>query len=121
MLILGITDASREVHIPLAVMLGAAGTVLASDDVMVRSSSRAVIVTEARRMGRLVDDLHFLAQSDSGAPLDTECVPVRRLLSCVIEPARMLIRRDGGRLSERVQAEEKGEVDPARDERSRRR
>jgi two-component system, OmpR family, sensor histidine kinase VicK len=110
-----IADASHELRTPLAVILGNAETALASDDPAQQSRSLAAVAGEARRMGRLVDDLLFLARSDSGAPpLDREYLPARWLISRVTKPAAMLARQHGMELMVDADATGYLDADPGR-------
>lgn len=110
-----IADASHELRTPLAVILGNAETALASNDVSNHASSLAAIADEARRMGKLVDDLLFLARSDAGAPpLETEYVPARWLITRLVKPAEMLAQRHGSCVTSRIDGMGFLEVDPAR-------
>jgi signal transduction histidine kinase len=110
-----IADASHELRTPLAVILGTAETALATDDPSLHARSLASVATEATRMGRLVDDLLFLARSDGGAPpLDKEYVPARWLLTRLTKSAELLTRGNGACLSSDASAEGYLEVDPGR-------
>lgn len=110
-----IADASHELRTPLAVILGNAGTALASSDVSNHASSLEAIAEEARRMGKLVDDLLFLARSDAGAPpLETEYVPARWLVTRLVKPAEMLAQRHGACITSSIDGMGFLEVDPAR-------
>ncbi|HEX2282850.1 MAG TPA: ATP-binding protein [Thermomicrobiales bacterium] len=110
-----IADASHELRTPLAVILGNAETALAEKDDHLHKSSLVAIASEARRMGKLVDDLLFLARSDAGSPpLDTEYVPARWLVTRLIEPAEMLARQRAACLTTEIDGEGFLEVDPER-------
>jgi signal transduction histidine kinase len=110
-----IADASHELRTPLAVILGNAETALAEKDDRLHKSSLAAIAAEARRMGKLVDDLLFLARSDAGSPpLDKEYVPARWLGSRLVEPAEMLARQRAACLTPEIGGEGFLEVDPER-------
>jgi two-component system sensor histidine kinase VicK len=110
-----IADASHELRTPLAVILGNAETALASNDVSNHADSLEAIAEEARRMGKLVDDLLFLARSDAGAPpLETEYVPARWLITRLVKPAEMLAQRHGACVTSRIEGMGFLEVDPAR-------
>ena len=66
-------------------------------------------------MGKLVDDLLFLARSDAGSPpLDKEYVPARWLVSRLVEPAEMLARQRAACLTTTIDGEGFLEVDPER-------
>lgn len=110
-----IADASHELRTPLAVILGNAETALTDKDAANHASSLAAIAEEARRMGKLVDDLLFLARSDAGAaPLETEYVPARWLITRLVQPAEMLAQRHGACVTSRIDGMGFLEVDPAR-------
>jgi two-component system sensor histidine kinase VicK len=110
-----IADASHELRTPLAVILGNAETSLAGSDASMHEASLAAIAAEAKRMGKLVDDLLFLARSDAGTPpLEKEYVPARWLVSRFVKPARMLAQQRSSCLSEQIAGEGYLEVDPER-------
>jgi signal transduction histidine kinase len=110
-----VADASHELRTPLAVILGNAETALASKDPALHETSLSAIATETQRMGKLVDDLLFLARSDAGSPpLDWEYVPARWLVSRMVKPADMLARQRGSCLSDQIGGEGYLEVDPER-------
>jgi signal transduction histidine kinase len=110
-----IADASHELRTPLAVILGNAETALAEKDDHFHESSLAAIAAEARRMGKLVDDLLFLARSDAGSPpLDKEYLPARWLVSRLAKPAEMLVRQRASCVSVQIDGEGYLEADPER-------
>ena len=110
-----VADASHELRTPLAVILGNAETALAEKDDHLHKSSLVAIVAEARRMGKLVDDLLFLARSDAGSPpLEKEYVPARWLVSRLVKPAEMLARQRAACLTTEIDGEGFMEVDPER-------
>ena len=110
-----IADASHELRTPLAVILGNAETALAGDDNRLHESSLSAIAAEAMRMGKLVDDLLFLARSDAGSPpLDKEYVPARWLVSRLVEPGEMLARQRAACMTANIGGEGFLEVDPER-------
>lgn len=110
-----IADASHELRTPLAVILGNAETALAAKDDRLHASSLSAIADEAKRMGKLVDDLLFLARSDAGSPpLEIEYVPARWLVTQLVKPAEMLARQRGGCLTTEIGGEGFMEVDPER-------
>lgn len=89
-----IADASHELRTPLAVILGNAETALASNDERQHATALKAIAAEANRMGKLVDDLLFLARSDAGSPpLEKEYVPARWLVSRLVNAGEMLTRQ----------------------------
>ena len=110
-----VADASHELRTPLAVILGNAETALAEKDDRLHESSLSAIAAEAKRMGKLVDDLLFLARSDAGSPpLDKEYVPARWLVSRLVKPAEMLARQRAACLTTEIGGEGFLEVDPER-------
>jgi signal transduction histidine kinase len=110
-----IADASHELRTPLAVILGNAETALAAKDDHLHASSLSAIADEAKRMGKLVDDLLFLARSDAGSPpLEMEYVPARWLVTRLVKPAEMLARQREGCLTTEISGEGFMEVDPER-------
>lgn len=110
-----IADASHELRTPLAVILGNAETALAGKDDRLHATSLVAIADETKRMGKLVDDLLFLARSDAGAPpLEIEYVPARWLVTRLVKPAEMLARQREGCLTTEISGEGFMEVDPER-------
>jgi signal transduction histidine kinase len=110
-----IADASHELRTPLAVILGNAETALASKNPGLHEMSLTAIATETQRMGKLVDDLLFLARSDAGAPpLEREYVPARWLVTRLVKPASVLARQRASSLSDQIGGEGFLEVDPER-------
>lgn len=110
-----IADASHELRTPLAVILGNAETSLAQEDARLHETSLAAIAAEAKRMGKLVDDLLFLARSDAGTPpLDMEFVPARWLVSRLTKPAEMLAQQQSSCLTTSIDGEGYLDADPGR-------
>jgi two-component system, OmpR family, sensor histidine kinase VicK len=110
-----IADASHELRTPLAVILGNAETALASKNPALHETSLSAIAAESERMGKLVDDLLFLARSDAGSPpLDEEYVPARWLVSRLVKPAGVLARQRASCLSDQIGGEGYLVVDPER-------
>jgi signal transduction histidine kinase len=110
-----VADASHELRTPLAVILGNAETALATNDHQLHQASLAAIAAEAQRMGKLVDDLLFLARSDAGSPpLDKEYVPARWLVSRLVKPGDVLARQRASCLSDAIAGEGYLDVDPER-------
>ena len=88
-----IADASHELRTPLTVIRGNAELALSG----VRRSEELQVIeeihAEASRMGRLVEDLLFLAQSETGPPpIEREFVPVHWLVSRLGPHAESLAR-----------------------------
>jgi signal transduction histidine kinase len=91
-----IADVSHELRTPLTVIRGNADIGLTSSETTVQREVLADISVEANRMSKLVDDLLFLARSDSGTPpLDLELVSGRWLVSRLERPADVLARQRG--------------------------
>jgi two-component system, OmpR family, sensor histidine kinase VicK len=110
-----IADASHELRTPLTVIRGNADIGLATPGEPIHQEVLSEISAEAARMGRLVEDLLFLARSDAGMPpLEREYVPVRWLLSRIKKPAESLARQRGTCLTTDLAAEGHLEVDPVR-------
>lgn len=110
-----VADASHELRTPLAIILGNAETALASGDSELYQSSLIAIASEAKRMSKLVDDLLFLARSDSGRPpLEPEFLPARWLATRLVKPAEMLAQQHAGCLTAKIGGEGYLDVDPAR-------
>ena len=110
-----IADASHELRTPLAVILGNAETALASRDPTMHETSLSNIAAETQRMGKLVDDLLFLARSDAGSPpLEKEYVPARWLVSRLVKPGDMLARQRASCLADEIGGEGYLVVDPER-------
>jgi two-component system, OmpR family, sensor histidine kinase VicK len=73
------------------------------------------IVQESKRMARLVEDLLFLARSDSASlPLDFETVAVEPLLAELAGRAEILVRESGVRLEAKLGGRGLVKVDPQR-------
>ena len=110
-----IADASHELRTPLTLIRGNAEIGLASKVDSARDQALTEILSESRRMSRLVDDLLFLARSDSGVPsVEREYVPVRWLLSRLAAPAEAMTRHHETCLTADLQGEGYVEVDPER-------
>jgi len=88
-------DASHELRNPIAVIQTNAQVALAdpNPDLEVQQQQLQVIERLTRRLGRLVDDLLFLARQDSGLmPLDPEAVDIEPLLQEVTEEQQVIAR-----------------------------
>lgn len=86
-------DASHELRNPIAVIQTNVQVALADPelDPAVQQQQLKVIERLTRRLGRLVDDLLFLARQDSSvAPLRHDSVPLDKLLQEVIEEQQMI-------------------------------
>lgn len=79
-------DASHELRNPIAVIQTNVQVALADPDPQLQQDQLKVIERLTRRLGRLVDDLLFLARQDSGiTPLRRDPVKLDELLQEVIE------------------------------------
>jgi two-component system sensor histidine kinase VicK len=95
-----LADASHELRTPLTVLRGNAEVGLAIDGSGDHKEILEDIVKESGRMTRMVEDLLFLARSDSAAslPLEMEPVPVAPFLAELTERAKALVRERGAKL-----------------------
>jgi signal transduction histidine kinase len=95
-----LADASHELRTPLTVLRGNAEVGLAIDGSGDHKEILEDIVKESGRMTRMVEDLLFLARSDSAAslPLELEPVPVAPFLAELAERAKALVRERGAKL-----------------------
>jgi two-component system sensor histidine kinase ResE len=110
-----IADASHELRTPLTVIQGNADIGLAAPGEPVHREVLAEIADAAAGMGRLVEDLLFLARSDAGMPpLELEYVPTRMLLGRIRKRVEALARQHEVALSVEVDVGGHLEVDPAR-------
>ncbi len=101
-----IADVSHELRTPLTVLRGNAqvGLTLGADGE--RAELYAEIVEESRRMSRMVEDLLFLARSDSASlPLDFETIPVETLLAELTGRAGVLASEGGAHLQTELSGE----------------
>ncbi|WP_088894414.1 sensor histidine kinase [Leptolyngbya ohadii] len=79
-------DASHELRNPIAVIQTNVQVALADPDPSLQQDQLQVIERLTRRLGRLVDDLLFLARQDSGiTPLKSDPIDLDYLLKEVIE------------------------------------
>jgi len=111
-----IADVSHELRTPLTVLRGNAQVGLALDGDPERAELFEEIVEESRRMTRLVEDLLFLARSDSASvPLQTETVDVVPFLHELAGRAEVLVRERGAMFESTLLAGEgQLRVDPTR-------
>jgi two-component system sensor histidine kinase VicK len=110
-----IADASHELRTPLTLIRGNAeiGLALPADDEQKQVLSE--ILRESTRMGRLVEDLLLLAQSDAGTiPMEREYVPVRWLLDRIGPSAEVMARHHDRCLALELEGEGHLNVDPQR-------
>jgi OmpR-family two-component system manganese-sensing sensor histidine kinase len=86
-------DASHELRNPIAVIQTNAQVALADPDATFQHSQLLVIERLTRRLGRLVDNLLFLARQESGlAPIKRQPVNLRALIAEVVEEQQVLAR-----------------------------
>ena len=79
-------DASHELRNPIAVIQTNVQVALSDPDVAFQQSQLKVIERLTRRLGRLVDNLLFLARQDSGlVPIQHESIDLVDLLNEVVE------------------------------------
>ena len=110
-----IADASHELRTPLTLIRGNAEIGLSNPDTPSRDQALTEILSESRRMSRLVDDLLFLARSDSGVPsVEREYIPVRWLLTRLTQPAEAMVRHHERCLTADLAGEGYIEADPER-------
>jgi len=110
-----IADVSHELRTPLTVLRGNAEVGLILDSDGDHAEILGEIVEESGRMTRMVEDLLFLARSDSAAvPLDLEPVPVASFLAEVAGRADVLARERGAELEVELSGEGELEIDRGR-------
>jgi signal transduction histidine kinase len=110
-----IADASHELRTPLTVLRANAEVALELDRTCVHTELIEEIVRESARMTRLVEDLFFLARSDSGSqPLELELVPVGALFAELAERADTLTREYDTSLRTELAADGWAQLDRAR-------
>ncbi len=108
-----IADVSHELRTPLTVLRGNAqvGLALGGDHKEILEE----IVEESKRMSRMVEELLFLAKSDSASmPLDFETVAVEPLLAELAGRAKVLARERGVGLETELEGGGVVKVDPQR-------
>jgi two-component system, OmpR family, sensor histidine kinase VicK len=110
-----IADVSHELRTPLTVLRGNAQVGLALGGVGEHAELYGEIVEESRRMSRMVEDLLFLARSDSATlPLHLETVSVETLLAELAGRAGVLAHERDATLETRLEGEGRVEVDVQR-------
>lgn len=111
-----LADASHELRTPLTVLRGNAQVGLSLDGSQDHREILEEIVEESRRMSRMVEDLLFLARSDSASlpPLEAEVVSVESLVSGLAERAKALARERGVGLGTDLSGEGEAEIDRSR-------
>jgi signal transduction histidine kinase len=109
-----LADASHELRTPLTVLRVNAEVGLASDE-ETRREVLGEILHESDRMSRLVEDLLFLARSDSSSlPLAREPVAVEPFLAELAGRAGVLARERGATLRTDLEGTGTAVLDPAR-------
>jgi two-component system, OmpR family, manganese sensing sensor histidine kinase len=89
-------DASHELRNPIAVIQTNVQVALADPDPSLQQDQLKLIERLTRRLGRLVDDLLFLARQDSGIiELKRATVQLNRLLQDVVEEQQTLATEKG--------------------------
>lgn len=89
-------DASHELRNPIAVIQTNAQAALAESDLESQQQALRVIERLSQRLGNLVNDLLFLARSDSGTlQTDDQEIPLDALLLAVAEEQQLSARRQG--------------------------
>ncbi len=93
-------DASHELRNPIAVIQTNVQVALADPDEQFQRSQLEVVERLTRRLGRLVDDLLFLARQESGlVPVQRDRIDLSALLRDVIEEQQALAQEKFLRLS----------------------
>ncbi len=93
-------DASHELRNPIAVIQTNVQVALADPDEQFQRSQLEVVERLTRRLGRLVDDLLFLARQESGlVPMQRDRIDLTALLQDVIEEQQAIARAKSLQLS----------------------
>lgn len=94
-----LADASHELRTPLTVIRGNAEVGLQLGRDCAHADLLEEIVKESGSMSRMVEDLLFLARSDSNSlPLDRQTIPAKQLLGGLARRAEALVREHGASL-----------------------
>lgn len=110
-----LADVSHELRTPLTVLRGNAQVGLALGAEGEQRQLLEEVVEESKRMSRMVEELLFLARSDSSPPtLEPETVPVPSLTSELAGRAAVLARERGANLETNLEAGGTLRADPAR-------
>ena len=105
-------DVSHELRTPLSVIRGNAEVGLELGRDCVHGEILEEIVRESGSMSRMVEDLLFLARSDSGSlPLDKEMIPVEWLLGKLARRSEALVRKHSTSLQTTLSGEGRLECD----------
>jgi signal transduction histidine kinase len=101
-----IADVSHELRTPLTVLRGNAQVGLALGSDPDHAQLLEEIVAESKQMSRMVEDLLFLARSDSAAPpLESETLAVAPFLRELAGRAEVLAREQGTELESELEGE----------------
>ncbi len=110
-----LADVSHELRTPLTVLRGNAQVGLALGAEGEQKQLLEEVVEESKRMSRMVEELLFLARSDSSPPsLEPETVSVPPLMSDLVGRATVLARERGATLATDVRADGLLHADPNR-------
>jgi two-component system, OmpR family, sensor histidine kinase VicK len=110
-----IADVSHELRTPLTVLRGNAQVGLALDGDSEHAEILAEIVEESKRMARMVEDLLFLAKSDSASlPLEFDTVAAEPFLMELAGRAEVLARERGATLETELEGQGLVKMNPQR-------
>jgi PAS domain S-box-containing protein len=110
-----LADISHELRTPLTVIRGNAEVGLEFGCDCEHDEILQEVVRESSTMTRMVEDLLFLARSDSESlPLDWKLVPVKQLLGSVAKRAEALVRENRACLRTALSGEGRVRCDPQR-------
>lgn len=110
-----IADISHELRTPLTVLRANAEIATMVSEEKARNESLGEIVGETERISRLVDDLMFLARSDTATlPIEKERISITPFLAEVAERSRKLVGERGIEFVHDVSVEGEIIVDPGR-------
>ena len=110
-----LADVSHELRTPLTVLYGNAQVGLALGPEEEQEQILHEMVEESRRMSRMVEDLLFLARSDSTSPsMRPEAISVAPFALELAARAETLVREHGAILKADLRAEGTLRADPAR-------
>jgi PAS domain S-box-containing protein len=110
-----LAEVSHELRTPLTVIRGNAEVGLHIERGCAHEELLEEIVKEAAAMSRMVEDLLFLARSDSDSfPLDLETIPVSQILVGLGRRAEALAREHGASLKTALSSEGTLRCDPER-------
>jgi signal transduction histidine kinase len=110
-----IADASHELRTPLTVLRANAEVALKLDRTCIHTELLEEIVRESGRMTRLVEDLLFLARSDSGSlPLELELVNIGPFLTELADRASVLAHERDSQLHRELVAAGRVQIDRSR-------